>query len=48
MNGTLQCSKCFKKVQRVYVQNAEKPITDVFFCDEHGIFTMNGMELWEE
>ena len=44
----LQCSKCFEKVKRVYVEDTEKPISDVFYCDKHGMLPMYDMELVEE
>ena len=31
------CSKCQQVVQRVYVEKMDLPITDVFYCDSHGI-----------
>lgn len=43
----LQCSDCNEKVKRVYVEDEENPITDVFYCDTHGILRMDGMEVFD-
>ena len=48
MKQRLQCSKCFEKMLRVYVEDEPNPITDVFYCGTHGLKIMEGMELWEE
>ena len=49
MTERLQCNKCFEKLERVFVESMpDDPIVDVFYCGNHGLLRMNGMELWDD